>query len=266
MAHTAQTSQMIRPACCGAAAAVLFAVASAASGGISAASEGTALDVNVNLLGGGLGINVVAAHAAGAAPASYFDSDLVLSAAASALGVASLSTGVLTADASSDVEASSSAGQAFGASQVNGLSFDIVPTILGSLVSLDSDTIGSSALVGWDGSQFSSNAGFVIEDADLVVAGVGSIFIDANAAPNTVLLDLAGIRIVLNEQILTQNGDTLSLEVNAIHITVDPLLNVVDADVVIGHSFATMTVPTPGAGALAGLGGLMAARRRRRCR
>ncbi|MDX9912819.1 MAG: choice-of-anchor P family protein [Phycisphaerales bacterium] len=81
-----------------------------------------------------------------------------------------------------------------------------------------------------------------------------------------VLLDALGIRIVLNEQIAFNDGTTASLEVNAIRITIDSPLQLVAADVVIGHSFSTMTVPAPGAAGLLSAAGLLGSRRRRTAR
>lgn len=233
------------------AAAILTAVGVTASpvrAAISGQSDAHALRAQVQAVGGVLGINVgPIAPSAGSAPDAYANNNLLAFVNASAAGVAQLSTGVLTSQATSNIASGSTAGQAFATSQVDGLSLEIVPGIIitPDLVNLSADTIGSNAQVSFDGSNVLTQGGIVIEDLTLSVAGIGNILVDANAAPNTVLLDLLGIRIVLNEQIVTTMGDTTTLEVNAIHITINSVLQAVGADVIIAHSEASVTIPTP---------------------
>ncbi len=60
--------------------------------------------------------------------------------------------------------------------------------------------------------------------------------------PNTVLVDLAGLRIVLNEQIVTVAGSSMDLTVNAIHVTLNALpvqgLGLVTGEIIIAQSRA----------------------------
>lgn len=246
--------------------AIAGVTAMPASADIVGGSQGYGLHVDVGLVAGVLGIDVgPLPNAAGVAPSAYNDSNSLLSVSASALGVATLSTGLLTANASSDLVAGSTSGMTHADALVNDLLLRIVPGALfiPDLVRLEADTIGSFASVTYDGANLSTSGGFTIEDAMLSVSGIGLISINASAAPNTVLLDALGIRIVLNEQIVTNDGTTATIEVNAIRVTIDSPLQVVAADVVIGHSVATMTIPAPASlGLLAGMG-LVAARRRR---
>jgi hypothetical protein len=67
-----------------------------------------------------------------------------------------------------------------------------------------------------------------------------AIDVPVNPAPNTVLLDLAGVRVVLNEQIVTNSALARSLTVNAVHVSVDALLGLglLSADVVLSQSRA----------------------------
>ncbi len=247
-------------------AAAVCASGASAHAAISGQSDAHALSADVHLVATLVGINVGPLPvASGAAPGVYDVMQTAVAASASFPAVAGLSTGVLNAHASSDIGFASISGQTFAESTVDGLSLVVVPGVIltPDLINLSATTIGSSAQVAFDGSNLTTNGGFTIEDLVLSVSGA-NIPVNANAAPNTVLLDAAGIRIVLNEQILTTMGDTTSLEVNALHITINSPLQIVGANVVIGHSFASMTVPAPGAAGVLGASGLLAVRRRRR--
>lgn len=173
---------------------------------------------------------------------------------------------MLSANADSNITFGSNSGYAHGDGTVDDLLLRVVPGALPilDLVRLQAETIGSHADVSFDGSDFALSGGIVIEDATLRVLGVGSLSVLATAVPNTVLLDAAGIRIVLNEQISFNDGTIASLEVNAIRITIDSPLQVVAADITIGHSYAAMTIPTPGTLGMLASTGLLASRRRRR--
>lgn len=80
----------------------------------------------------------------------------------------------------------------------------------------------------------------------LVNASAGGLLglglrVTANPAPNTVLLNLLGVRLVLNEQLLGGDGvRTRSLTVNAIHLSINNALLVaiggLSSDVLISHS------------------------------
>lgn len=252
-------------------AAAIAAAAFAASGGVANAaitgnSHAHGLDVDVQAVVGVLGISVgPLPSASGTAPNIYNNTQTTLSATASALGVAGLNTGVLSAQATSNLTNASTTGQTHGNSSVDGLSLVVVPGILlvPDLINLTADTISSSATASFNGTNVVTSGGFLIEDLDLLVANIGVITVDANAAPNTVLLNALGIRIVVNEQIVTTVGDTTSIEVNAIHITINSPLQVVTADIVIAHSFAAITVPAPASAGVMAAAGLVAMRRRR---
>jgi hypothetical protein len=107
------------------------------------------------------------------------------------------------------------------------------------LLALASDEIRSSARVSGLCSGTFNAAG----ESHLVNARlsgiVGNIPIPLNPAPNTVLLNLLGIKIVLNEQIVESRQDRMTLTVNAIHITLSgavTALGVATGDIVLAQS------------------------------
>src|SRR6266545_639184 len=111
---------------------------------------------------------------------------------------------------------------------------------LGSLLSLTAQAVASSATA-------SCSAGSVVFTGsstltNVAVGGaVGSPSVVANPAANTVLLDVLGVRIVLNEQI--QNSDTFT--VNAIHVTLNNAvlsgLGVLSGDIYVAQSRVVMS-------------------------
>ncbi|HWF07970.1 MAG TPA: DUF11 domain-containing protein [Bryobacteraceae bacterium] len=110
---------------------------------------------------------------------------------------------------------------------------------LGALVGLTADVIQSSASAGGNCGALTSTGSTVLANAKL-----NGVTLTASAAPNTVLLDAGGIRIVLNEQIAAGNGTTdTSLTVNAIHISLTnaPIgLGLLGGDIIIAQSKASM--------------------------
>jgi uncharacterized repeat protein (TIGR01451 family) len=71
-----------------------------------------------------------------------------------------------------------------------------------------------------------------------------ALSIPVDPAPNTVLLNLAGIRLVVNEQIVTQKSGIRSLVVNAVHLSVSTLsvagIGLLTGDVILGQARAQM--------------------------
>ncbi|MFI4862182.1 MAG: PEP-CTERM sorting domain-containing protein [Phycisphaerales bacterium JB063] len=206
--------------------------------------------------------------------------------------------GVLSASAASDVDGAPGSRTTTGFGQVNGLDLDLVdagvtvagiPTLNLDLLNVGATTISSTSTVTGDFGSLTAVGVSIIQDLVLNVNGVDldlvSLLgangnIDANgfliADPNTVLLNVGGVvglNITLNEQIVTGDGITSAMiETNAIHISasgIDLGLPLVDetlnADIIIGHSEASMLsiVPEPGSFALLSLGGLAMLRRRR---
>ena len=119
------------------------------------------------------------------------------------------------------------------------------------LLTLHTDEVRSSAAIrGTCGSALTATG-----STTLVNAGVGGTLglglrIGASVAPNTVLLDLLGIRVVLNEQLVGGDGITSrSISVNAIHISIqNALLSLIarlTGNIVIAHSEAQAVCPPP---------------------
>ena len=77
----------------------------------------------------------------------------------------------------------------------------------------------------------------------------GSLF--SNPAPNTVILNVGGLRIVLNEQTLLGDGLTSSgIETNAIHVGFNNFVagtGLVNGNIILGHTSALATLGQPGA-------------------
>lgn len=231
------------------AAALIIACASTQSSAADALTGGSGaygLQANVRAAVGLVRLDTGrVAHLTDDAPASYDRSQTVATVDASALAVATVSTGIVDCQITSNIDSGEAEGYCDGTAFIDDLMLRVAPGVLlnPDLVRITAGTISSSAILAMDGADIVPIAEVNIEDAFLKVAGV-PIPIIARPLPNTVLVNAAGIRIVLNEQILTTNGDTTSFVVNAIHITVDSALQVVDADVVIGNSSATLTKPS----------------------
>ncbi len=91
----------------------------------------------------------------------------------------------------------------------------------------------------------------------------------ANPLPNTVVLDLLGVKLTLNEQIEVCGPSDCSLEVNALHLEIDAVFIGKDivGDVILAHADASqIAVPEGSALVLLGAAGLALALRRRRLR
>ena len=177
--------------------------------------------------------------ATGTAPAPYNVTQTAVS--ASLTGV--LNTGTLTSTATSNVNGLSGARTANASSTVNSLAI----TILGVL-GLAADTVFSSADVSGSPGALTPLAATTITNLRLG----GTLVPTVSVAPNTVLLDAAGVKVTLNEQVLT-NADTnnVTLLVNAIDVVLSnaaqPIVgdvlnraNLLNGNIVIGQSKASL--------------------------
>lgn len=240
----------------------------------SLATPGTALVIGGSSLAYGEHVDLFAAllvnidsgplpQVSGSAPAPYGASDDVLSIN---LGSGTVSSGTLVVNAASNVDGGAGVRSASADASVEGLG---IGGAIGAVLTLSSTTLGSSASVTGNGALGASGTA-TLEDLAISVLGV-PLAIPANPAPNTVLIDLAGVRIVLNEQILTGDGASgLALAVNALHIEFTNAvlgLGLLNGEIVISHSEAALAalVPEPSLAwlALAAAGGLAALGRRR---
>ena len=241
--------------------ALALGVVGTASAQSTASSSAFGESVNLNLLPLlGNGINITSGPlptVAGTAPPSYNNNNSAASAlVSSALTGQILQTGLLTVNAASSVPGSDTAS---ASATVNNLEIDIVGNL--PLLTIDATTVQSTANIsGTCGSSLTATGTTTIENATVGGSlGVG-LSISLNPPPNTVLLDLLGIRVVLNEQILAGDGvNSRSLTVNAIHITLDiiqPVLfllgiDVLSGDIIISHSQAQLQCSAGGSADLA---------------
>ena len=135
-----------------------------------------------------------------------------------------------------------------GQATVNNLSISIGTLV--PLLSLNSTLVRSNATIGGTcGSDLSATGTTTLAGAALGGA-LANLNLVATPAPNLVVLNLLGVRVVLNEQLVDRDGEnSLSLTVNAIHISlansVVSALGLVTGDIVIAHSEAHLTCDDP---------------------
>lgn len=196
----------------------------------------------------------------GSAPTPYNLNNSALSASVPPF----LSTGLLSVNASSDVDTLSGFRNTGADATVN--DFSILLSSFG--IDLRATTVQSTAAVTGDFGTFSAVGTTTFED--LTINGVAFLFI--NPMPNTILLDVPGLTITLNEQITSGNlPGSSGIAVSAIHADFNnflaPDLSLVNGDIFISHSQAAMmgVVPEPETYTmlLAGLVSMVAVTRRR---
>lgn len=237
----------------------------------SGGSDGFGLYVNLEVLSVPVLTIPNTPHVIGTAPGAYNFDDTVLSVGVSVPLIGSVGTGVLNASVLSDIDGGAGNRFSYGDALVDDLSISLVPTLTaGPVLTLTADTIGSGTFATGDFGAMSTLGDTVLENLAITVAGV-PLNIPVSPAPNTVLFDALGIRIVLNEQFGSTTATDASLDTNAIHIDltdVAGLGGLISGEVIIAHSSANMTsaVPEPGTfvAIASGLGLLAIARRRRR--
>jgi hypothetical protein len=225
---------------------------------------GVSVDLNVaSAIHAGLG---PIGQSAGNAPGAYETSDTVLG-IDEVLGLGTgllggllgnygegLSTGVITTHAGSGLP---DVLEAHASASVDDLSSGLVlqlPILGGlSLLSIGASTIASSASVA-DAGGLLAAGDTTIEDLTLggsILDGLLPISLALYAAPdpNTVLLDLLGVKITLNEQMQGAFGDNgLALTTNAMHIAFDDYLlggSLLNGDIIIGSSYAALDLGAP---------------------
>jgi hypothetical protein len=197
----------------------------------------------VPVVGNGLVINSgELPSVSGSAPPSYTKSATLASANISTgLTGSILQTGVMTLHASSNV---ATGNEAAADATVNNVNLDVVGLL--QVLALDAAVVQSTAHVsGTCGSGLTATGGVTFTNASANVLTIGSLGIAAHPAPNTVLADVPalGIKIVLNEQVLTGDGATsLGLTVNAIHVYLTNVtiagIGVLSGDIIIGQAKA----------------------------
>ena len=229
-----------------------------------ASSSGYALGAHENVSAGGTVTATVnvgpLAQSSGSAPPSYNDTNSVASVSQTAnltsgvLGVTQgLQTGILTSSASG------TSTQAQATATVNNLNLSLSEgQLLASLLGLSATTIQSSSQANSIGGLDASGS-TIIEGLTLSGSVLGGLSINgslyANAAPNTVLLSIDGLSIILNEQTLFGDGTTSTgISTNAIDVVFNHFAlgtDILNGNVIIGHSeaFASLgqaaAVPEP---------------------
>ena len=141
-----------------------------------------------------LGISVIATSGplpsvSGVAPASYNNTQTAVSAAVTGV----LSTGLLTANALSNVDGLAGSRLTSATATVSSLAVNIL-----SVLGLTADTVQSSA-------QISGAPGFLTPTATTTITNLqlnNVAIATASVAPNTVLLNAGGLTVTLNEQTL----------------------------------------------------------------
>ncbi len=230
------------------------AVTSVSSG---AYGLGATLDV-LNFVGVGVGpIDSVS----GSAPGAYSNSATVLSVADTlGLGIVAnqgLNTGVIVSSASSPFPGSPTG---TATSTVNNLGTSLSSLLGSSFLSLGATTVTSTSSVNGVGSlsAFGSTqiVGLTVTGSALNGLTInGSLY--GNPAPNTVLFSLAGLTILLNEQIPSGNGTTSDgIQTNAIDIIFNNFAltggltaSLLSGNIIVAHSqadiFGPATLPVP---------------------
>lgn len=215
----------------------------ASTGASSAYGESVSLTL-VPVVGGVSPINSgPTPQVSGTAPPPYIQNASALSAAASNPNTGTiLTTGLLIVDASSTIPTTN---QALADAEVDNPGVFVTGNL--QLLTLTADQITSSAQVsGTCGSNLNAVGSSVFTGARMGGALVpGGITIPVNPPPNTEIFNVAGIRVVLNEQVGGGNGTaTSTLVVNALHVylsnTLLTGLGLLTGDVVLSHSQAAL--------------------------
>jgi len=257
-------------------------VSSSAYGARAELGVGSIIDVGIGPV----------AQSSGSGAAGYSDTASVLTlneslALGNVLGTVfaqSLDSGVMTSSATSDYPNTQSA---TASAQIVDLSASLTSKILFlpelSLTGFGADVVQSTSTVSAVGGMLSAVGNTTIAGLTLGGLNLGGLLIDTslfvNPAANTVLVNLLGLKIVLNEQIITGDGiSSLGIETNAIRATFNDFLlggRLLNGDLVFAHSQASITgynpaaaVPEPATWAMliAGFGMIGFAARRRPAR
>lgn len=253
-----------RPRCARATIAACALLLCAGSAAAQTTGDSSAYGVSVAtnlapLLGGGLPISLDPTPAAGgSAPAPYDDGPNSVANLLVSTGLTGqiLSTGLVEASASSTIPGATAAD---ADTIVNALDLRIVGSLLTKLLTIGATTITSTASVGGSCGALTASGGAQFENAQVGGLLGAGLAIDDDPPANQVLLDVLGIRIVVNEQ--TSSGDGVlqrAIAVNALHVELDVSLTgigVLSGDIVVGHAEAAVqcaslptATPTPTGG------------------
>jgi hypothetical protein len=121
-------------------------------------------------------------------------------------------------------------------------------SLLSGLLTLKAKSMGSSAIIEGECGSLTYDLDTTIENFE-IKGTLGSLFqfligaFVGSPAPNT-SAGAFGITVIINEQNVVQDGDSLSIEVNALHVVVDNFLlrrlGIIDGEIIVGHSQAAV--------------------------
>ncbi len=163
-----------------------------------------------------------------------------------------INTGILTSTTNANGNLLGGTNSGFASALVNQAGVNlftkagILPAV--TTLGLGADSIRSSSYAATDGSNGFVRGQSVLSNLDLTVLSLLDIHLAENAqvAANTVVLDTLGLKIVLNEQIITGNGTTdAAIQTNAFHLFFDDYvlgLRTITGGLVIGHSAVRIQV------------------------
>jgi len=169
----------------------------------------------------------------------------------------SLSTGLLNAQAFSNVDGNSGSKTASSSSSIADVDFN-----LAEVLGISFDLISSNSSVSGDAGSFSAvgNSSIVNLTGYGLLSGLNDVTI--TGAPNQTLLSLAGIEIIANRQTSTCSATDCFMTTDALYVDVLGKANVVLAS---SHAHLAAPIPEPETYAmmLAGLAGLVGSKRMR---
>lgn len=241
-------------------AAILLSAASSPVLAQSASSSGYAVVVNETVdvpLVADVNVSIgPVAPAGGSSPPPYDTTNTVLSLDQNSVLIAGpfgigqhLEADVLTTNATGTASGAEST------STVNNFLLSVAG--LSNLLSISATTIEAYSQAN-SLSGLNASGTTTIEGLNLGGTLLGSLLLDGslyvNPAPNTILLSLGGLSIILNEQNQIGDGITsLGIETNAIHIDFNNFVlgtGLVNGDIIVGHSQAWASVGERTAGAV----------------
>jgi hypothetical protein len=272
----------------------MFSLSASADLATSGSSDAYGLSVNLDLtllpILGGADVKALIGPevpVSGTAPNTY-NSTLTLASLNASGGtvltgsLANALTGIITTDATSNVDGTAGSKSASGTAVVNNLSLGVLGGLVGgnSLLGITATTItANSTVTGHFGALgVDPSSGATLTNLAISILGT-SVTIPASITPNTTLnvnTILGGVSIILDEQIVSGNGTSgLMLTTNAIDIHFLNVgvsgLGILNGQIVIDHTDAQLSasaVPEPTSLALvfagAGVLGLARVRKLRR--
>ncbi len=163
-----------------------------------------------------------------------------------------INTGVLTSTTNANGNLLGGTNSGFANALVNNANVNlftkasVAPAI--TTLGLGADTIRSASYAATDGTNGFVRGQSVLSNLNLTVLSLLDIHLAENAqvAANTVLLDTLGLKIILNEQIISGNGTAdASIQTNAFHLFFDDYvlgLRTITGGLIIGHSAVRIQV------------------------